>query len=119
MHLAINASTEKYLYIAIPERTVFTSGIPEPSASGEINRPTDVAIKSNRTADATHRRKFIKGVDELHSIARSVIPDMTHKSIMNRMTMGYYFNLLVTTREKNNMNNHSLGFVIVMYFEIV
>jgi hypothetical protein len=86
MHLAIKASTEKYLYMAIPDNTVFTSGIPEPSASGEINLPTDVAIRSKQTADIIHSKKLIKGVDELQSITLKVIPEIMHKSIVNRMT---------------------------------
>ena len=41
---AIKASKEKYLEIAIPDRTVFISGIPEPSPSADMKYPVDVAI---------------------------------------------------------------------------
>ena len=43
------ALKEKYLYIGTPLNTVFISGIPLPSASGDIKYPTLVAPSMNIT----------------------------------------------------------------------
>ncbi len=42
----------------IPDKTVFISGIPEPSASAEIKYPTLVAIKKKAIADKIQNKKL-------------------------------------------------------------
>ena len=55
--LAMKASNEKYLYILIPDKTVFTSGIPDPSASAEMKYPTLVATSISNTQEMTQKIK--------------------------------------------------------------
>ena len=58
IHLATIVLKEKYLYILIPERTVFISGVPDPSASGLIKNPTDVAIRKRAIEEEIQNKKL-------------------------------------------------------------
>jgi hypothetical protein len=87
----------------IPARTVFISGVPEPSASGLMKYPTDVAIKNKMMEEITQKRKlntFISGLEMIFFLLS--IPKAIMLSRIRRK--------IVAETEKIKRKDHSKGF---------